>query len=445
MKKRLLALGLILCLAAGLMPGCTPTGLTIQDGKGNTLLRAAQPVQLEEDARSAYLDLVLREAEQVLMTQTGCTAEKARARLFSGCTVYTYFDQQVFEALQTAASTCGPTLPLCFAVTDLQGGLAAVYSGGTNGNLAVYRTPPCSAFKPLSVYAPALEAGVIQYTTRVEDSPYKQLTDSDGVVSDWPANATNTYSYRQESIARGIQQSLNTVAVKCLDKLTVEASMDFLKKQLGLSLEAETYVLENLGSQEIIGNIALGILEQGVTPVEMAGWYQMFAGSGSYTPPKTISKICGSDGAVLYTRQTEAKQVLSPHTAEQMNILLQGVVDRAGTGGQANCADIAVAGKTGTNDDYSGNWFVGVTPSYSCAVWHGKADDNRAAGLFATAIQSLYMAKPELPRAFPEFTHVRQVLYCTQSGLAVGEGCSMIEMGYLPAEETLNKCTMHLK
>lgn len=444
MKRRILLFSLILSLLCGLLPGCSRNGLTVKDGGGKVILRVQEESQLYADERFAYLDLVFKEAVEALATQTGCSQEEAKSQLFAGCTIETYFDQQVFRALKTAASTYDPDVLLGSAVTDLQGNLVAVYSSSASGNCATALSAPCSAFKPLSVYAPALDADVIQWSTRTEDSPYKQLISSEGVASDWPSNASETYSYRPVGLRQAVQQSLNTVAVKCLDQLGVAQSVKFLQEKLGIPLEAESYVMANHGSEEIIGNIALGYLEVGLSPVDMAGYYQMFANGGSYTEPKTIEKISNGN-SVLYQRQKESTQVIRPATAEILNLLLQGVVEREGTGHNANCGEIQVAGKTGTNDNNSGNWFVGVTPSYSCAVWHGQADVNQAPGLFATAIQSMYAEKQNLPIAFPQMTHSQMVICCEESGLLAGEGCSLIECSYIPIGKTVNKCDQHFK
>ena len=438
--KKMLALGLALVLVISLLPGCNRNVLTIKDGQGKVILRVQDENALYADARVAYWDMVLLEAVQILTQETGCSEEEAKAKLFAGGTIETYFDEQAFQALRSAAATCTAGMVGC-AVTDLQGNLVAVYSAGSTGNLATALNAPCSAFKPLSVYAPALEAGVIQWTTKTEDSPYKQLTDSNGNTSDWPANATGSYSYQQVDLYRAVQQSLNTVAVKCLDQLGVEESVKFLQEQLGIPLVSETQRMEAADGQEIIGNIALGYLAEGVSTVDMAGWYQMFANGGSYIQPKTIEKI-SCDG-IDYQRQRESRQIISTATAERMNMLLQGVVEKEGTGYRADCGDIQVAGKTGTNDDNTGNWFVGVTPSYSCAIWHGKSDSNQAAGVFSTAIESIYLQKQGLPKSFPEPTAVKMIICCSESGLEAGSGCGLIERSYIPANETVKKCDQH--
>ena len=89
--------------------------------------------------------------------------------------------------------------------------------------------PPGSALKPLSVYAPALRAGLLHWATVFEDLPQKTV---DG--EPWPRNANGVYDGRigvHEALAR----SKNTVAVAALEKLGVRASFDFLKNECGFS------------------------------------------------------------------------------------------------------------------------------------------------------------------------------------------------------------------
>ena len=318
-----------------------------------------------------------------------------------------------------------------------------MYSADVSGkqiNYAQERRSPYSSFKALSVYTPAIEKGVANWSTMYPDTPYKQLADENGQLRDWPANATGVYSQENLPVYEALRKSLNTVAVKCLADVGVTKSMEFLQTSFGIPLKEEAYVAQNYSEEEVIGNIAMGYLETGITPVEMAGYYQIFANGGVYTEPASVQRICTMDGAEIYTWDRSSKQVISEATADLMNKLLQGVVKPGGTGEAVHCYDVEVAGKTGTGDGHGDNWFVGVTPGYSLAVWHGQNDTNQASEMFAAVVNQLYMLLPDENTKFITHENLNQVAYCAHSGKTVSSACSLIEVGYFKNKDLLPVC-----
>ena len=445
-KKTYLILGILLplLLIAGLCivllgPSADQTskspakGISILDSKGDPLALAKTTNDILETECWAYLEVVLTEAGEILAEQMDCSPQQALdTMLQEGYTLRTAFDADAFDAMVQGMEEY--KLEYGCAMTDLQGNLLAVYSSPT-GNFATYRTSPYSSFKPLSVYAPAVEKGVANWSKVYEDAPYKQIEDEEGKLQDWPVNDSKVYSYENVPVCDAIAKSYNTIAVRCLAELGISQSMDFLKENFQIPLTEETYVVEKYGEEEVIGNIALGYLETGVTPIEMAGFYQMFANGGSYIAPKAVKQIMDGNGETVYTRSAQAKQVLSPGAADVMNKLLQGVVSNKGTGAAARCGNIQVAGKTGTGDDYSDNWFVGVTPGYSLAVWHGASPSNDAAKMFSNMIKALYAQRPNENKQFITHQNLNQVIYCTRSGKAISDDCTTIDMGYYQTKD----------
>ena len=420
-------------------------GVTVLDSKGNILVEAKKSKDIYEAEQWAYLEAVMLEASQIMAEQTGQTQEEALEALFdSGYQIQTVFDAQVFSVLQLAGARWGSNFPIGCSITDLNGNLLAVYS--TEGeedsvNYALEKTSPYSSFKPLSVYAPAMEAGVINWSTQYLDTKYKQVIDEeDGILKNWPQNVTGYYTGEYITAYDGLRTSVNTTAVFCLADFGVTNAIEFLQTKLSIPLTQEAYVAEVLGEDEVIGNIALGYLETGVTTADMAGYYQIFATGGSYTQPKTITQITDLEGKAVYQRQAEAVQVISPTTADLMNKMLQGVLKRGGTGTAAVVRDLAVAGKTGTGDNNTDNWFVGVTPGYSCAVWHGIAQSNIAAEIFAAIIEEVYSTQTDANRNFITHQNLTQMVYCTHSGMAFSANCTSIEEGYYASTDVLDIC-----
>ena len=418
--------------------------ITIYDAQGNVLIATDKESEIYKTEYWSYLEIVLEEMTQIIAQQKQCDTQQARKDLYSqSYEIYTYFDSTTFDALKVLKSRWGKHLNMAGAITDLKGNLLAVYCSDTEDqhiNYTLERRSPYSSFKALSVYTPAVEKGIANWSTLYLDSPYKQIINSQGKLEDWPANANGVFSQKNITVYEALRTSMNTVAVKCLKDVGVTQSMKFLQENLGIPLAQEQYVVEKYGEEEVIGNIALGYLETGITPVEMAGYYQMFANGGSYIPPKTVSMVKLEDGSVGYVRKEEAKQVISAATADYMNKLLQGVVAPGGTGQMAQCSDVEVAGKTGTGDSYADNWFVGFTPGYSLAVWHGQHDTNQAEEMFAAVINKLYSNLPNANRKFVTHHNLYQVAYCVHSGKAFSAECTLIDVGYFANKNDLPVC-----
>lgn len=417
--------------------------LTIVDVRGNEMVKVSSPEDYAKDPRRAYLDIVIDEALSVLTEQIG--EKKARETLWiHGYTAYTTFDQNLFDAVQIAEKTWSSSADAAIAVTDLQGNLLAAYSNSNAGfNFATAKHKPHSAWKPLSVYMQAIEAGKADWSTMYEDSPYKEIKTEDGKLQPWPSNNTGIYTNKKITLQEALKQSVNTVAVKCLADVGVGNSIKFLQEKLGLAMTYESKMTEVGGEDEVIGNVALGSLAEGVSAVDMAGYYQIFATEGTYICPQTLRKMENAAGENIYIRKAQSQQIISPETAVIMNRMLQSVVAENGTGAAAYCQDIQIAGKTGTGTDFTDNWFVGTTPQYSVAVWHGSEESNRAAELAGSVIRGLYDVNTYAPREFQSETKLQQVVYCTESGKAFGKHCTSIAMGWFAADKIPQQCFEH--
>lgn len=415
-------------------------GVTVLDSKGNALVTGADATVLSADPRWSYLEQAAYEGAKLLEEKLALSWEDAQQALFSGqYTLHTAFDQTVYDSLQGVLQGNESTALMAGAVTDLNGRLLALYStrdGDTNH--ATQTKQPCSAFKSLSVYAPALEAGRINWTSKTKDSAYKQVEGKD-----WPQNVSGTYTGQNVTVYEAVRKSLNTVAVKVLAQVGVENSIAFLQENFGMTLSREQALAKEKGGDEVIGNIALGSLEIGVSPMDMAGYYQIFANGGKYQKPAAVLKLTDAEGKTLYERGKAFKQVMEPANADVMNRLLQGVVTRGATGEGAAVNGVEIAGKTGTGTDGTDNWFVGVTGAYSCAIWHGQAEKNWAATLFSQVTRAIYETAPQTEKIFLTHGNLRSVIYCAKTGLAAGKGCAVINSGYFAGLEPLPACDIH--
>lgn len=390
----------------------------------------------------AYLYEVRNEVIGIISSVFDCSTKDAEKKLKNnGYTVYTCFDKAVNGALNSTVREYNDIESISASAVDLEGnlvGIALVGSEDKNLPTAI----PCSAFKPLSVYAPATEKGLINWSSSFKDSPFKKIKGEDSKMTDWPKNASGTYSNNQVLISEAIKKSLNTVAVKCLDEYGVNKSIDFLTSNFGINLTEERNISTVSGEEEVIGNIALGYLSKGVTTADMAGYYQIFANGGVYIEPKTVLKICDSDGSIIYEREYKEKKVISPFCADIMNRFLRTVTEKGGTGEKARCENIATAGKTGTDDKGNNNWFSGIIPQYSISVWHSRNKTNAAPEIFSCAVEKLSKEK-ELKTSFTNYENLQKRVYCKESGKLAGKKCTQIEMGYYFKNNVPSVCDAH--
>ena len=444
MHKKIIAAALaafcLLLSACGSEPGSESeeikeNRLVVCDSAGNEL---AMFVSGKESVKeySSYVGKALSEAAEILVSAGLCKTENAADELLSGgYVIETALVPQVAEAITGAAAQLEQGAAFGAAATDLHGRLIAACDN--RGDCAFAHTAPYSSFKPLSVYAQAIERGIAVWSTSYVDSPVKQITREDGRVSDWPANADGKYSREKVALPKAVMRSLNTVAVKCMQDVGVLDSLDFLRDSFGRDFVSERTRAEIYGEEEVLGNCALGYLYDGVSPAEMAGYYQIFANGGVYYAPKAVMRIT-KNGAEIYEYAPQGRRVIKESTAFIMNRLLHEPVLPGGTGAGARLDGAEVCGKTGSGDD--GYWFVGCTPAYTCAVWHDAAPGHSLSpAIFAAAVSGF----PEDGSAYPECADVKQMLYCTETGLLSYGRCPHTAVGFFDESNLPDYCDKH--
>ena len=272
-----------------------------------------------------------------------------------------------------------------------------------------------SAIKPLSVYAPALDAGVITPASVIDDYPVEMLNGSA-----WPVNAYSGYRSIM-TLQDAIRNSSNPTAVRTAIKLTLPASYAFMTENLGFT------TLTN-DDMTAAGALALGGLSKGVTTREMAAAYASFANGGVYTTPRTYTEVRDHNGNVILENKSESHVAMKESTAYAMNELLKNVV-RNGTGTGANFSGMTIAGKTGSTNSNNDRYFVGYTPYYTAAVWVGYDTPTRivASGNPAATLWKTFMSKVHANLPNKDFDvssdGMVSVTVCTQTGLLASAGC----------------------
>ena len=369
-------------------------------------------------------------------------------KLLSGCQIETFLDTKVADNLARAVKNSEVAdIPCGAAVTDNRGHLIACYSSdekdeeGNYLNLSTERQAPYSTLKPLCVYAPAMDSGLLNWSSVYTDKPYKQIEGADGKMTDWPQNANGSYSEKPVTVAQALRLSLNTIPVQILHDYGVNDAVKLMIDRFQMPLDYEYSKAVMSGEDEVIGNVALGYTYAGLSPIELAGYYSAFAAKGVYLAPSCVRKITNNNGETLYEYTDDPVQVYSEETAYIMNKMLQTVADTDGTGRQSYIEDAFVAGKTGTGNSNDGHWFVGTVPQYSCAVWHGgHTERNASPAVFHDIMEEL----PRDPNAdYPWCDGIEELAYCEESGKLASGKCSKVNIGYYPANERIDLCREH--
>jgi penicillin-binding protein 1A len=221
---------------------------------------------------------------------------------------------------------------------------------------------PGSAFKPF-VYSTALIEGDYTTGTVINDLPMLASESGKGNnLSIWPRNYGNRYR-GLINLNTALTNSVNVAAVKLIQDVGVKSVIDFTER-LGISTFTQNDGLDDHYS------LALGGLNQGVTPIEMASAYSTFANKGIYTEPHAITEVYDKHDNLIYEAQPKSKMVMSEEDSYLITSMLKSVVDN-GTGRRAQM-NRDVAGKTGTTNDYTDAWFVGYTSQIATSVLIGE-------------------------------------------------------------------------
>ncbi|MBZ4653577.1 MAG: penicillin-binding protein [Peptococcaceae bacterium] len=370
----------------------------------------------------SFVDYVIDEAAEKLKLEGSDIGKLYTA----GYKFYTTLDTKTQDAAEAVfaddknfpAGKKDKIVQSAMVVLDPHTGEIRTLIGGRNQqgqrqfNRAVDATrQPGSAFKPIAVYAPALEKGYGPATV-IDDVPEEYPT---------PQGPKTFVNYDKQyrgliSMRTAIQWSVNTTAVKMLQKIGVSEGFRFAKS-LGISTLVESGPANDMGL-----SLALGGLTKGVSPLELTAAYGTFANQGVYVKPHAIRKIEDSNGHVIYEHKPQKQVVMTPQTAYLITDMLQTVV-QAGTGTKAQM-DRPVAGKTGTTSFDVDAWFVGYTPNLVGTVWMGYDVKEKMEGIYGGSAGApiwkkvMTVAHKDMPvTPFPKPDNITEVQVDYKSGL----------------------------
>ncbi|HEY8129012.1 MAG TPA: penicillin-binding protein 1A [Hyphomicrobium sp.] len=269
----------------------------------------------------------------------------------------------VADNLAQKGATLGAS-QAALAVLDGDGGIRALVGGRdyaeSQFNRAIKaKRQPGSAFKPF-VYLAALKNGMTPDSV-VDDAPI--------TIGGWSPKNDNGQYLGPIPIRRALAQSVNTVAVRLNQDIGRGKAID-LAERLGVKSDLHDGPALALGTSE-------------VTLLEMAGAYTAFSNGGDVVEPHVITRIKTGDGHVLFeSAPTNTQKIAEADRLGALNDMMNAAV-AYGTGRRAALPDQAVAGKTGTTQDFRDAWFIGYTSHLTAGVWVGNDNGkpmNRATG-----------------------------------------------------------------
>ncbi len=437
---------------------------------------------------SWFTDAVIEDVIADLQKELDISYIAASTMLYTqGLSIYTTMDpfvqetlEDVFEDDSNFPRVSSAVKPECsMVITDPKTGNILGLVGGRGDktlsrgfNIATMaKRSPGSSIKPLTVYAPALDAGLITYGTIVDDTPFmfNEKTDSAGNVkyTAYPANLPAVYK-GLTTINSAVERSVNTIAMKVLDMLGTQNSYDF-SQRIGLYSITDRYERADgsILSDIDYAPLALGALTVGVSPREMTQAYSFLANDGIYTEARTYLKVLDKNKEVILDNTPKTEIVVSEQTASIMTKMLQNVVSNGTAKAVTLQKYVDVAGKTGTATDDYDRWFCGYTPYYVGACWFGYTELRTIGNIStvspATKIWDIVMTRLHQPLieesqrtgepldTFDTASGVVTATYCVDSGKLVTDACrhdlrgSRIETGYFTMETApTTACDVHV-
>ncbi|MHB8961565.1 MAG: transglycosylase domain-containing protein [Saccharofermentanales bacterium] len=428
---------------------------------------------------SYFVDYTIDKVKKDLMKERGYSSSLALTTIYNyGCKIYTTLDSSIQNVMDTAFRSESLFVADKTQVADFpehaQAGMVIMEPGSAqikamsggfgvkDANFVLNRAAgierqPGSTIKPLAVYGPAIDMGVISPATIIEDKELFLNNEEPNIA--YPKNSYKTF-YGKITARNAVKISSNTIAAQVWMMLGGLNSLEYLKN-VGIDRPSENYV-----------SIALGGFNQGVSPLLMSAAYCAFPNNGQYADPVCYTKVTDVDGSLLLDGTPRFYQVYKPETAAIINSILVEPMTPSTNAFRGNGTAsgyelknakgelISTAGKTGTADGYRDKWFIGYTPYYVGAVWYGydgrlksinipKSDFMTAVKIWHNIMTKVHAALE--PKDFYVPPTVVELEICISSGrLATNEcraaGNFVIKEIFLPdtAVNPTEYCDIHL-
>lgn len=293
-----------------------------------------------------------------------------------------------------------------------------------------------SAGKPISVIVPGFCTGQITASSVFVDI---ETTFDDGTPEGYTPTDYNGFK-GAITLRRAIESSQNIPFVKIMEKITPATSIKYMKK---MGITTLTSVDDNL-------NLALGGLDKGISPLELAGAYATIANNGKYIEPIFYINAKDSSGNIIVSNTQKTRQVFSKEISYIIKELLtQPVKGIYGTATYCDIPNIETAAKTGTTNDNFDRWLCGFTPYYTAVTWFGFDQNetinfngkNPAGIIWANIMKNIHQNLDK--KHFIKPNNIEEVTICPTSGKLATEKCKNTYKEYFLPDTLPEYCNIH--
>ena len=322
--------------------------------------------KLTKEQEEHFLTLAMKASDRYYQMKQDGNSDSEIKKFFKEQRV----PMRVFSWNGPVDTTMTPWDSLIYVKKFLNAGLMSVetgtghvkaYVGGINyryfkyDNVIQSRRQVGSTFKPF-VYTMALQD--------LDMNPYTLVPNTEVCIGDWcPRNSTHAREGEMVTLKWALANSVNWVSAYLMKAGGANGPNMVINiaRKMGVTSPIDAVPAICVGAAEI-------------TVFEMAGAMATFANQGEYVQPIFITRIEDNKGKVLETFTPERREAISPRSAWMMIQMMKGVVD-SGTGARLRGSQFRLAypmaGKTGTTQNNSDCWFVGITPKLTTVVWTG--------------------------------------------------------------------------
>ena len=269
-----------------------------------------------------------------------------------------------------------------------------------------------SSSKPLAVLAPGINKRKITAATICDD------TERDFKNGYHPVDYSSPLG--KITVRRAVESSQNVPFVEIMEKIGPSSAMKYLKKMGVTSLTKKDKGLP----------LALGGLDKGISPLEMAGAYSTIANDGKYIEPTFYTTAEKPNGKIAVKTKQKTRRVFSKNVAYILKEILKQPVEGAnGTATYCKISGVDVAAKTGTTDENYDRWLCGFTPYYTAVTWFGYDKNesvefnkrNPAGLIWANVMSRIHTGLKSA--TFEKPSGVSSVMICADSGKVAKTGC----------------------
>ena len=407
-------------------------------------------VESNDGIYSYHTDALINEITQDIADKKNITEDFATNYLYLGGLIInstqnssiqdeteTEFNKRQY---QIASREGGDSAQAAMVIIDHQTGQVVACVGGLGEkdtarglNRAIQSTRQTgSSIKPLAVLAPGIDKKKFTAATIYADEEttfagnYKPVN-YDGYLGDI-------------TVRRAVESSQNIPFVEMMEQIGVKTSISYLK-DMGIT---------SLTEKDESLSLALGGLDKGITPLEMAAAYATIANDGEYIEPTFYTEITNQAGKTVVKAKPESHRVFSKQVAYILKeILTQPVTGSNGTATYCAISGMDVAAKTGTTDENYDRWLCGFTPYYTAATWFGYDQNetiyfnrqNPAGIIWANVMKNIHSGLGNATFEKPSWIQTETI--CADSGGIANSGCTNTYEEYFLLGTKPDNCTEH--